>query len=245
MGVNRINVNNLKETVESLWLRKKQSGSFTPDEFNLAINAASKEMFSKRYGFLSQKQLPPAARTGWESEQKIRDDMHYLLTREYKTVDSSGRAEFPDDYVHISSLRYRYYVNIDCASTEDPNLVPKYINIDILSDDRLAERLSAPKRYAPDKKNPIAQLFGDQHIQVYPTDLQRIEVNYLKMPVKPVWGYTGTGNTKTYDPATSVDFDWPEQVEVELALIVLRNMGISIREQEITQYAIAMEGKQA
>lgn len=241
----RINVNNLKDTVETLWLRKKQSGSFTPQEFNLAISAASKEMFSKRYGFLSQKMRNPASRTGWESEQKIRDDMHYLLEREYKTVNSMGQADYPEEYVHISSLRYRYYVNIDCPATEDPGLVPQFINIDILSDGRLAERLSAPDRYKPTKKHPIAQLFGDEYIQVYPTDLQRIEVNYLRMPITPVWGYTGTGNSKTYDPTTSTDFDWPEQVEMELALIVLRNMGIAIREQEITQYAIAMEDKQA
>ena len=43
-----------------------------------------------------------------------------------------------------------------------------------------------------------------------------------------------------YDPASSIDLEWPEQVFNEIAIRILSFVGVNLREGELTQYS---EGK--
>ena len=233
----RVNINSLKEFVEFL-LRKRQSGDHTPEEFNTAIQGASRNLFAKKYGFIQQHKNRNGV--SWEEIQKVRDDMIFLLREVPLTINSSGLADLPDDYNHWTSLDYRYYINKDCTSTTDPNLVPTICDIDVLPSHAFRRR-QCSKLLPVTKSKPIAKIAKDQKIQFYHTDLGRSILEYLTMPVDPVWGYTGTIANPIYDAATSIDPDWPEQCLNELAAATMEYMGIAIREAEMVQWAMAKQ----
>ena len=233
----RVNINKLKEFVDFL-IRKKNSGSQTPEEFNIAVQGASRHLFSKKYGFIQAHK--DNSKVSWEEIQKVRDDLIFTIKDTDLTIDSAGLVNLPDDYNHMTSLDYRYFVNLDCTDTTDPNIVPTICDVTVLPSHAFNARLCS-KLIKVTKSKPIAKLASGQRIRVYPTDLGRAQLEYLTMPVDPVWGYTGTIAEPVYDSTTSTDPDWPEQCLNELAAATLEYMGIAIRESEIVQWSMAKQ----
>jgi hypothetical protein len=71
--------------------------------------------------------------------------------------------------------------------------------------------------------------------------MDKITMTYLRTPNIPVWGYVLDANGRPqYDPSTSVDIESPDETHNDIAIRVLRYLGISIREMQLSQYAQAM-----
>lgn len=230
-----VNVNDFKRFVELL-INKNQGGNPTPSGFNSAMQQASWELFVKRYGTPAEYQPGrPISRVHWQATQKVTDDMKQFLRQSWLAVGADGRMAYPSDYVHVSSIRYRYYENPDvCTPSAQTNVVPTYVKVAILSDDTVAGRLSSSLIHV-NKKKPICS-FYDGYVQYYPTDLRMVNFNYLRSPAVPVWGYTLVSGRPVYDPATSVDPEWPDEVMNELALMTCQFLGVYLKDGEVTQW---------
>lgn len=226
--------------------KKNQNGANpSPDEFNLALSRAYIEWVMNKYGndkkLIQGKDAPMVA---YQKNQKISDDLMFLMeTRSFDIVN--GILPIPNgttrdvtgaiapSYLHLSSLRYTYYVN--CKGTYTENVS----DIEILRDDEVASVMSS-RIVKPKKDFPIGY-FGKDSITIKPREINRVTMTYLRKPTVPVWGYVVANNRPMYNSATSVQLESPDETHNDIAMRVLRYLGISIREPQLFQYANAME----
>lgn len=208
---------------------KYQAGNINAVEFNLACKAVTVELFNVKVGLPELYQpgapYPPQA---WQVSQKITDDLQPFI-KDAVIDKSSGYFPLPSDYAAFSSLSYKYVLN-------DPNGGQPYseINyIDVVTDAELRVRL-ADNVIMPTLKYPVAT-YRSQGILLYPTDISRITLTYLRYPTTPVYGYTITNDEYIYDATTSTQTDFPVTLHSEFAMRVARYMGINIRETEFEQ----------
>lgn len=217
-------------------LRKNASGrTLKPEAYNRYLQSSNIELYNKLYG---KKPISASnmSKEQWEINQVVSDSLSPFKvflgspgTMPLK-VNTVGVAQIPDDYSHISSMRYLHKISKAGCDTKT-----KTIPIEILTDNQLGDRLSNPNRQ-PTKKNPFA-VFYDSYIQFYPYDLQFVYFTYLKIPTTPYYAWTlGTDDVPVYDPSNSVQLEWREDDHIEIIRMILDKASVSIDDNEIQQY---------
>ncbi len=235
---------------------KEQSGFVKPSEFNLAVDRAQMQLFMERYNNPAEYQPGrPIPRVAYQQSQKISDDLRMFIKRLVLPITSDGMMQYPSDYIHFSKATHSYVELRDvtkepvtgncstCASditvVTQSSTFEKIVGVKPVDDSELNGILSS-SIVAPSNEYPILAFFEDG-IQFYPKGLGDAELTYLHRPTVPLWAYQliGTGRP-VYDPANSIDLEWPEQVFNEIAIRVLSFVGINLREADLAQYS---EGK--
>ena len=218
---------------------KDQTGrTMTPNQFNLLLDASNNDYFKKKYGLPEEYQPgQPFPAQSYEITQKITDDMRsfkkWLGGRDYPalSIDTSGRADIPTDYVHYSSIRYRKVTNsADCTTP-----TTEYKTIEVLTDAQIGDRLQNSIKM-PTIDNPICSFYSD-YIQFYPITLARTDFTYLRYPTTPIFGYTIVNDVEVYNPSTSTEIEWPDINHLDIVRIILSYIGINLREPQLFQYA--------
>ena len=209
---------------------KSQSGYLTPSDFNLSIGRALSEWVMKAYGNPLSKN--PNKR-GYEKDQKSKDDLRFLLvTNKLSYVGTDGALPLPDDYLHLSSIKYNYkylddgvtQVKVIKVNIADDNEIASFLESDILS-----KRIKA-------KLFIVAALFKD-FIQFYPSDVQQVDLTYLRKPVNPLWAFTVVNGKPKYDQLNSIDLEAPDEVANEIIMMAASYLGMNLREPELIQYS--------
>lgn len=204
-------------------LNKHQSGNtLDKDEYNLCLSWANQQYFKKKYG-LPEEYRPgqPLPAQAFQVTQKIIDDMRpFLLSKGGKNlpklvIDKDGFANYPKDYIHLSSIRYGNYP------------------IQNVSNDVLGDKLSSAI-VAPTKKYPICCFYSD-YIKFYPEDLGFVDFDYIRMPITPIWGADIINDEYVYNPQKSVQLEWPEQTHTDIANLILGYASINLRDFQMTQ----------
>lgn len=150
---------------------KHRSGlSFTEQEFNDALKVVNDEMYNDEYAVIKQmatQQNIPVSQAIFESD----------LLREFKVYDgaialASGQGNLPEDY--------RYYMAFK---------ISKGIrrNVRIISDAEFSQVISNMYNVNPSFA-PVGVVHGVK-INVIPTDITNLSINYLKEPDIPFYDY--------------------------------------------------------
>lgn len=212
-----LNINELYISVQN-FANKEQRGFISPSQFNDFAYRAVMESFM-------QKSLV------YQSTQKISDDLRPFIKPTTLDVDAQGRVLYPDDYVHMSSVKY---VNVKQVNKQ---VVRKLVELIPVDDNELGYRLNSTI-VPPSKDFPIL-VYYDEYMKVFPEDLLRVEVTYLREPIKPIWAFTLVNNRPVYDPDNSVDIEFPREMHNEIMIKILSYVGINLREGVLMQYAEA------
>jgi hypothetical protein len=210
-----INIDSLYKSVQH-FANKEQRGFISPSQFNDFVNRAVME------SFMQKSQV-------FQSTQKISDDLRPFIKRVPLDVNSEGQVLYPEDYVHLSSIKYVKVTQVGKQTIKKP------IELFPLDDNELGYRLNS-RIVEPTKDYPV-MVYYDGFIQVYPIDLQRVEITYLRKPVEAVWAFTIVNGRPAYDAANSVDVEFPFEVYNELMVKILSYVGINLREAALVQYA--------
>lgn len=223
------NINSVYNFVKFL-ADKDQQGNFTPKEFNDNSPRALNELIMKRYNNL--KEVQPN-KQGWQKNQKITDDLRFLLVRnEVSNVSPDGKLQLPENYLHLSSIVYNYKYSENGKTISEPN------EVDIVNDNEIAS-FTGSKIYAKRiqaKKYVIAAFYSD-YLQFYPKDINVVDLTYLRKPVDPYWAFTLQNGRPVYDPVNSVDLELPDEMVNEFCMILCSYLAINLRDVEFTQYA--------
>lgn len=210
-----INIDSLYRSVQH-FANKEQRGFISPSQFNDFVNRAVME------SFMQKSQV-------FQSTQKISDDLRPFIKRVPLDVNAEGQVLYPEDYVHLSSIKYVKVTQVGKQTVKKPiELIP-------LDDNELGYRLNS-RIVEPTRDYPI-MVYYDGFIQVYPIDLQRVELTYLRTPAQAVWAFTIVNGRPAYDAANSVDVEFPFEVYNELMVKILSYVGINLREAALVQYA--------
>jgi hypothetical protein len=125
----------------------------------------------------------------------------------------------------------------------------KYSEADKVTNGKIMS-LNASLLTAPDDLFPVYTLV-DSIITAYPETLVgygTLRCMYFRYPKKPKWTYISlSGGEPVFDPSGIgyQDFELPQEDEYKLACKILEYCGISIRETQVVQYAMAERQKQS
>lgn len=221
-------------------MNKHQSGrTITPEEFSLVAATINYTFFKVKVG-LPETYRPgaPFAPQEWQVSQKITDDCSHLLVwmggPDYPlmSIDKYGRANKPSDYFAFSSCYYDYVNQSGCDDQKS-----SFRSVEFILDAMWADRQQSVLK-GPELKYPIAK-WGSSFIQFLPKNLGFVHFTYLREPATPVLAYTIDGNNDiVYDPANSVQFDWPKTTLPDLANFIFEIMSQNIKSQQDIQLAI-------
>jgi|TARA_Y100000004_G_scaffold187243_2_gene239773 hypothetical protein len=246
-----INIDEVYKFVQFV-ANKEQSGFIKPSEFNLAVDRAQMQFFMERYNNPAEYQPGnPVPRVAYNQTQKVSDDLRQFIKRVTLPVNSDGLMNYPNDYLHFSSASSNFVdVEFDRGTTADDcpgcnkttvrgsvtsNVTTKTVSIRPVDDSELAGLLSS-SIVNPTLEFPVLT-FYQEGIQYHPKNINTVDFVYLRKPVKPQWDYTVSGNRPVYNPAGSIDLEWPIQVFNEIAIRILSFVGINLREGDLSQYS--------
>lgn len=205
-------------------INKNQNGYLGPDEFNRLINQASYARFNELYGKPEQYAGAnfPIAKIAYARTQEISEKLSPFIVSDTVAV-SSGIAAVPDDLVHAVALR------------SGTNTVKR------VEFDRLASYLNSSIDN-PTADFPIYVQIENTY-KIYPSTINSVNLDYLKLPGEAVWAYTMSGNRPVYDPTNSIDLEWSTDEINNIVMKVLSMFGISVKDQQLVNYAEAQKAQ--
>ena len=216
-----ININSVKTQVDNL-AAKGQHSYDASTQFNPNAQSANRILFDFYQHQFEQNSLMPNAIRG-------------LIVNTDLAVDPQGFAEFPQDFGFRTALQYRRVINTDCGNKIDD------LPVDYMASHERPYVLSSAIRKPSISKGIIRHSFEDGKIRVYPNNVGKVQLTYVKQPATPFWGSTivstPDGDFEQYDPTTSTDFEYPWTEEENLVNLILAMLGIEIRETALIQYA--------
>lgn len=195
----------------------------TPEQFELLINARQIDYFQKLY-------------ENYERTQEFTDSLRTFKTivdlTDLGSVVNDEYITLPADYFHFSTMSY-----IDSTTGV-------YYPFDMVTKDQAIMRKISTLT-APSVSYPICYEFdGSLYLEPYDDDYD-LQMTYLRYPDDVVFSYGINANDEFvyYDESSSVsvttgtELEWNEDDQFKILDMVLRDLGVSLNEMGIRQYA--------
>jgi len=196
---------------------KNQSGQFTPDRFNLAIQRANLDFYEKEYKM-------------WQATQKITDALKPFLKTTSVSVSSQGRGIFPSDYRHISSCRKVFYHKDECGDLVGQERDIEFVNNGDLGNARGSQIITPTKDY------PLLTMYST-YMQFTPKNIGAVTLDYLKVPLTPFWNYTTVNNRPVYNPTGSQSLEFPDNEQNNVVYLTAVYLGMNLSKADLFQAA--------
>ena len=252
-----INVNTVYQTVLSI-LNKEQRGFLTPSEFNKLASQVQLDIFEKYFEDLNQQMRVPQTDDDY-SDRLMNLDEKVAIFKTFgeaiyntstnpklksfslPTVNEYGQTV---DFYRLGTVTYN---PSSSAPTEVQRLTrTEFYNID-KSDLTLPTENYPVYLYENQGNVNIPGQAINSNIQnvlyVKPLSIiDDIEVDYIRKPIDPIWGYDTINNDPVYNSDSSTNFEIPSSDEASLVIKICKLAGLSIRENDVVQATNAMEG---
>lgn len=208
-----VNINDFKLYTEYLSNKVQVGNTLTIPQFNQLCFQSVMQVFEKDYQtFLMTEELS--------------EFLRIYLNNQVSSVPATGILPYPADYQHIISIR-KYYVNAKGVGKmlqveEIKNVEWGFIQMSSLRE--------------PTLRFPKYNEF-DGVIRFLPMNLGIIEIDYIKTPDQPVWGYTMVSGRPVYDPLTSTNFEFQAYSTNIVAGVFLSLIGVNLKDSELERFA--------
>jgi len=229
---------------------KDQRGFITPAVFNSFAGVAQLNVYNRLFEKMTLTSSVRSRQLAGEREvapvKQIRED----LARFYKEVTISQTSASDQTFLKPSDLG-----RIISAKTFGTFILGQTtsIPIDLIYDEAKIEYILRSTLSVPTETRPVGLV--SHVLEVYPTSIKKIKLRYYKLPESvaavspqgrstspPTFGYITNGNIEMYNPATSFDFELPDQYVPELVIEIAKMVGVNLRDSEV--YAYAAQGQQ-
>jgi hypothetical protein len=189
---------------------KESRGWVAPEEFNIAAELAQIAVYSRLEAmFLANK--------------KVHNDMRPFL-KSASATHSGGNHTFPSDFRQFLGA-------LDASGNE----IVEWTQTEYTAN-------NGSTIIAPSTDYPFC-VIRDDGIYVYPVSItSAITVEYiadLDSANPPEWAYTTVSGRPVYASGSSTDFEFDDNLFVEIAALVLSNVGVNIKDELVAQYGLA------
>jgi len=210
------------------YLNKEQNGYVTHAEIDSVLDKAQLALFNQYH---TNPKLPSQAQAALYGESQRIDDALSTFKAKYTFTNvssPSGVVTLPSDYMHLLS----------CYTTVYNNQIGRnvYTGVQVLSEEELIERLES-QVIPVSVDDPIAIMNNQNKIQLFPEQGQTGGVYYLRRPAIPVFVYTQSGRTITYNQAGSTQLEWRDFDVNNVISIALSYYGLNLSSAEVMQFA--------
>lgn len=240
-------INSVRNTVLSI-LNKNNYGYISPSDFNLFALQAQLEIFEAYFSEYNKLiNLENSRQSGTEYadlRKPIEEAMELFSVTSTLTqvAPATNRFFLPS----VSTTGFDYFL-INKILCYDASVSPRvfkgeaekvpHTRITLLNNSNLT---------APTEMYPAYTQEGTV-LTVYPSTFNlanEVEANYFRYPKEPKWTYVTLANGEPVFNQSQLDyqdFEVPAEDEYKLVTKILQYCGLSIRETEVTQFAMAQE----
>ena len=253
-----INIDTVYQKVLAL-ANKEQRGYITPQEFNLLVDKAQKDIINNYFHGVKTAYYKPKNQTeGFDETEMLNEKLHYLRWRETKIVsntDGTAWVSLPSDLYKIATISWAATANTAIT----PNLPIEIVEVDnhVLIE-MLQNPLTTPNYKRPVYVNAYQQVEDPPSetpmwINIYPTGAELdagselsgkfiqhgddINIEYWRIPQKPEWGYVVVNGKALYNTNTSKNILLHPSEEEPIVTRILELAGIVIDKLQLTQAA--------
>jgi hypothetical protein len=201
-------------------IKKSQSASFSPDDFNRTINAAQLSYTNFLLGEFQQYQYGRAvARVEFGQNAIIRERLApFISIHSALTLDSNGDASYPGDYLAFDAM----YYGSDFKSVRETQ------------QDKLSNVLNSD--IDPIAENPCF-IIVDTGFRFYPPTIQPY-LSYVRKPRTITYAYTLDADGRpVYNAGGSVDPLWKDLDMMQIIVRALAMVGVNLQAGMVEQYS--------
>lgn len=230
---------------------KDQRGFITPAIFNSFAQPAQLAVFNKLFGssmttgnVVRSRQLSGERETS--QLKNLREDLA-ILVKESTITQTNATQDFskPTDLGRLISMKTFGSFVLDSTTS---------VPIDVIYDPAKVEYILRSMLSLPTEYKPVASV--SDRITVYPSSIKKVKVLYYKIPQStlatdgsrsdavPVYAYTTASSLEVFNPASSRDFELPEQYIPELVLEIAKMIGVNLRDSDVYAYANSQSQQQ-
>ena len=213
----------------------------TPERFKELIKVVNIDLFRNKYGLPEEYQPgKPIPKEYVEMTLKNTDDLKAFKVYLTNVPVVNGKINYPSDYAHRDDVIFNFTIKINKVDTVLPR------GVEILRESQLSTRLgNYTKR--PTLRMPCGAVRQDG-IYIFPSKKSRpdlaetdvitaVDFAYYRWPKDPVFNYVIGDGLITYDAANSQEFEWPPDEHLTLCSMILKYIGINLREEALVQVA--------
>ena len=216
--------------IESVCDKDFSGNIITPERFKELIKVVNIDLFRNKYGLPEEYQPGrPVPNEYADITLKNTDDLKAFKMALISTPVTAGVLPFPTDYAHRNVISYNFTKTINSVAT----VLPK--PVEILREAEFAAREgNYTKR--PITANPIGVVRRDG-IHIRPVAITQVDFFYYRWPIDQVFAYTLGDGFITYDAVNSTEFEWPVDEHLTLVAMMLKYIGVNLRESDLVQVA--------
>jgi hypothetical protein len=191
---------------------QERGGFSTPAEIDAALDRASMAVFTF---------YRPIYATSIEAKEALAP---FRVKYEY-TTSGTGQITLSNasEFVRLLSMD----VMVSDPTTPSGYNSDRRYPVMFVNEDELADRLNSQNKQ-PTATSPIADTHGIGWYDLYPQQVHSGSIYFLKRPQKPVFGYTQSERSITYNPATSTQLLWTEPYLNEVIFAALTYLGVNL-----------------
>ena len=236
-------INEVRNAVLAI-LNKNNYGYISPSDFNLYAQNAQMELYEEYFSSYNK---------------VVNGENMRSIGSGYADIEQPI-AETLETFLHIDRLTHiadnKYYMPSPLTTGYNAYMISKIVCRDPDTDEQLGEAekvtntnitmLVGSNLTAPSREYPAYTLVQDV-IYVYPDTINgddSLECSYFSYPRVPKWTYITLSNGEpAFDQSQSdyQDFELPTEDGYKLVTKILEYCGMSIREQEVTQFGMAQQ----
>jgi hypothetical protein len=210
---------------------KEQRGYITPQEFNLFANQAQMDIFEQYFYDLNQFSRVPGNSTRHSDIIEILNDKINAFQVNFETSSTA--------------LAKSYIIPLDCYRIDHVQLMNHPSGrreIEKISHREHLLKLISPLLKATNER-PSYLIMGDTiHIQTGDI-VPRMNLVYIRKPVKAEWSGFNVSGSDLYDSTNSVDFELHPSEETKLVIKILQLAGIAMKDPNLYQVGAAEDNK--
>ena len=175
-----------------------------PEEFNTRMNWGQMQRYFQCVKEKDEKSLRPFKAIRGENGVPA---LHF----------ANGQCDLPLDYQNHISM---YYI-----------LDGEQVRVNILGDNNFENFKTSPIEY-PTAEYPISNIQSN-YIRLLPRNIHFAVFSYYKKPKQILYAIDNTLGYSKYDAVNSVEFEWDEENQVQIIMLVLQSLGIQATKEDI------------
>lgn len=173
----------------------------------------------------------------YELDSCVPESMRVFIAEKPLPLNDRGQFLIPSDYGHRLHFWFQKVNNQACG--EEPAI--EKVGFKYLEKSEVWGTMDSSVR-APNlpKKRLYWTYVTGGKVQVYPVTLKpSVVMEYLRYPIYAVRGFTldATNDEENYNANASTQYEWLEADRSNLIDLILLQVGLAIRETEITTFA--------
>lgn len=228
-------INRIYLVIQTL-INKDQNGYISPDEFNIIAGNIQNRILR---GYFED-----------ENRDKVKENRG-LTNRGYSNLSFNERQRI-QQFAEIATLTYNggdssFALPTDLYFIEDKGITTSNGNvIEEVQRTNLAY-LNKSSLSAPSEVYPVYERYSNKIVVSPSSIVSGVTCRYIRTPNPPKWTFIVLGDgTPLFNPSANdfQDFELHESEFSNIAVMMLSELGLSIRESEVVQVAEALKNQQ-